>query len=121
MNYIRLVNTGMVAAAIDAGLIIQIVNGEGEWVSLTKEDADSGFGIMWDMYFMYAKPLPGRRTDRRPGARAMVDFESGCQVPPRGWWCSREPGHEGPCAAYPKYSHENKLETDVLRTSFHEG
>jgi hypothetical protein len=24
-----------------------------------------------------------------------------CTVPPEGWWCSREPGHEGPCAARP--------------------
>jgi len=23
----------------------------------------------------------------------------GCELPPEGWWCSREPGHEGPCAA----------------------
>lgn len=23
----------------------------------------------------------------------------GCEVPPRGWWCSREKGHEPPCAA----------------------
>lgn len=22
-----------------------------------------------------------------------------CQIPPEGWWCSREAGHEGPCAA----------------------
>lgn len=22
-----------------------------------------------------------------------------CDRPPTGWWCSREPGHEGPCAA----------------------
>jgi hypothetical protein len=22
-----------------------------------------------------------------------------CELPPPGWWCSREPGHEGPCAA----------------------
>jgi len=22
-----------------------------------------------------------------------------CQLPPKGWWCSREAGHEGPCAA----------------------
>jgi hypothetical protein len=22
-----------------------------------------------------------------------------CDVPPEGWWCSREAGHEGPCAA----------------------
>jgi len=24
-----------------------------------------------------------------------------CNVPPEGWTCSREPGHEGPCAASP--------------------
>jgi hypothetical protein len=25
----------------------------------------------------------------------------GCKLPPPGWWCSREPGHDGPCAARP--------------------
>ena len=31
-------------------------------------------------------------------------LESGpyCEVPPEGWWCSRLPKHEGPCAARPK-------------------
>jgi len=24
-----------------------------------------------------------------------------CKLPPAGWRCSREPGHEGPCAARP--------------------
>ena len=24
-----------------------------------------------------------------------------CEVPPIGWWCSREKGHDGPCAARP--------------------
>ncbi len=24
-----------------------------------------------------------------------------CTMPPPGWWCSRAPGHEGPCAARP--------------------
>ena len=24
-----------------------------------------------------------------------------CAVPPKGWWCSRAAGHEGPCAARP--------------------
>lgn len=24
-----------------------------------------------------------------------------CDKPPAGWRCSREPGHEGPCAAWP--------------------
>ncbi len=31
----------------------------------------------------------------------MVAHDQGCQLPPPGWWCSREPGHEGPCAARP--------------------
>ncbi len=22
-----------------------------------------------------------------------------CNIPPEGWWCSRDKGHEGPCAA----------------------
>lgn len=26
-------------------------------------------------------------------------IERACTVPPKGWWCSREAGHEGPCAA----------------------
>jgi hypothetical protein len=25
-----------------------------------------------------------------------------CTIPPEGWYCTREPRHEGPCAAYPK-------------------
>jgi hypothetical protein len=24
-----------------------------------------------------------------------------CRIPPHGWFCTREPGHEGPCAAIP--------------------
>jgi hypothetical protein len=28
----------------------------------------------------------------------MTDIER-CDVPPEGWWCSREKGHDGPCAA----------------------
>jgi len=23
-----------------------------------------------------------------------------CKVPPKGWLCTRQSGHEGPCAAY---------------------
>jgi hypothetical protein len=35
--------------------------------------------------------------------RARLD--QGCTVPPFGWWCSRTPGHDGPCAARPIGSH----------------
>lgn len=36
-----------------------------------------------------------------------------CEVPPPGWWCSRTPGHDGPCAAREidqKVSPERKAE-----------
>lgn len=39
------------------------------------------------------KRLEAAATD--PGA----PVDQGCKVPPAGWWCSREPGHDGPCAA----------------------
>lgn len=29
-----------------------------------------------------------------------------CTIPPPGWWCSRGPGHEGPCAARPLCEHD---------------
>lgn len=25
----------------------------------------------------------------------------GCTLPPKGWYCTRESGHDGPCAAWP--------------------
>ena len=27
-----------------------------------------------------------------------------CNRPPTGWNCTRDVGHEGPCAAYPEYT-----------------
>jgi len=36
--------------------------------------------------------------------RAQPDGEAsqaGCTVPPEGWYCTRAPGHDGPCAAWP--------------------
>ena len=29
----------------------------------------------------------------------ITDHPEMCHAPPPGWWCSRHPGHEGPCAA----------------------
>lgn len=37
--------------------------------------------------------VPHREYDRRVKAGE-------CLRPPTGWWCSREPGHDGPCAAH---------------------
>lgn len=28
-------------------------------------------------------------------------YDPPCNVPPEGWYCTRKPGHDGPCAAYP--------------------
>ena len=25
-----------------------------------------------------------------------------CKLPPKGWYCNLEDGHEGPCPTYPK-------------------
>jgi len=27
--------------------------------------------------------------------------QTACTVPPEGWYCTRAPGHDGPCAAWP--------------------
>jgi len=34
-----------------------------------------------------------------------------CKVPPKGWLCTRQPGHEGPCAAYRNVRMPHKLLT----------
>lgn len=45
---------------------------------------------------------------RRAHAKELVRYQfppsmrkPGCTLPPAGWYCTREPGHEGPCAAWP--------------------
>ncbi len=42
--------------------------------------------------------------DQRYGmiAYGFVVYLAKCDVPPPGWYCTREAGHEGPCAAYEK-------------------
>lgn len=50
----------------------------------------------------------GYRIRRTPGPRdektRYAEDMSQCTIPPPGWWCSREPGHDGPCAARPRSS-----------------
>ncbi len=31
-----------------------------------------------------------------------------CTIPPEGWWCSREAGHEEPCAARPVEAQDSR-------------
>lgn len=62
----------------------------------------------------YRAPRPGSWLDRASRGlecepcmvRRAFTFDDdapwqGCDVPPEGWWCSREKGHEPPCAARP--------------------
>jgi hypothetical protein len=42
----------------------------------------------------HAERLVYTQTGPEPGRES-------CNRPPPGWWCSREPFHEGACAAYP--------------------
>ena len=38
------------------------------------------------------RPAKREHGWEKPGPRA-------CNLPPRGWYCTRDAGHEGPCAA----------------------
>jgi hypothetical protein len=37
------------------------------------------------------------------GVKLPWSFKLPCNVPPKGWLCTRESGHDGPCAAVPQF------------------
>lgn len=37
-----------------------------------------------------------------------------CTIPPKGWTCSRDAGHEGPCAASPVAPYEEYLDSVIV-------
>jgi hypothetical protein len=41
--------------------------------------------------------------------------ETRCEVPPAGWWCSRVPVHDGPCAAREAAWHLRKRRREWIR------
>lgn len=45
---------------------------------------------------MYARGMHSNRPHR---SQWTPPPNQGCKLPPRGWYCSLEPGHLGPCAA----------------------
>lgn len=42
-----------------------------------------------------------------------------CDRPPKGWYCTREADHDGPCAAYKKRGFWGQL-VDAVGTAFGE-
>lgn len=47
----------------------------------------------------YVKGLEDKRIQFLKLMEAKSVAPGRCTIPPSGWWCSRKPGHEGPCAA----------------------
>ncbi len=41
--------------------------------------------------------------------------ENKCHTPPKGWECTRQPGHEGPCAAVPSKKKKPGFFRELLR------
>lgn len=62
-----------------------------------------GFTVMRG--YCYSGVQPKDETFEIPDSLTMVTEANNerqtprCQIPPSGWWCSRDVGHEGPCAA----------------------
>ena len=42
-----------------------------------------------------------------------------CTIPPAGWSCSREPGHEGPCAASCAFPYDEYADKVLSNLRFH--
>lgn len=61
-----------------------------EWV--TSPDAHWGDKISWHTANEIAQRIDEANSEQNVS----------CDLPPEGWYCTREKGHEGPCAAYPE-------------------
>lgn len=65
--------------------------------------------VLYDLAFGYVSGFPVRdiipfalRSLFPVGTIAGAEAQPiTCEVPPPGWWCSRDAGHDGPCAAHP--------------------
>ena len=58
----------------------------------------SGFPVRDIIPFAVRSLFPGRRRVHVTADEVQLIT---CEVPPPGWWCSRDEGHDGPCAAHP--------------------
>lgn len=64
---------------------------------LAKEEVDKILGLIE----LYASPQPVafHRASFLSGYEAAQSDANFCDVPPQGWLCTRQAGHDGPCAA----------------------
>lgn len=78
------------------GFEVERFNGE-DGVEVLIRDTDSP---EWTSGLAWAKTSPETIVTMLADAyEALTRNSEKCNVPPQGWWCSREKGHEGPCAA----------------------
>lgn len=72
------------------------------------------------LWKMAAEWLEQQQAMPDPGVDRILDMardlDNECDVPPIGWRCTREKGHEGPCAALPMKGYEEILE-EALKLS----
>jgi hypothetical protein len=60
------------------------------------------FGMMFGFWNANADTPLDSETDAPFPSELMNEFKPGsCSVPPNGWFCTGDEGHEGPCAAVP--------------------
>lgn len=86
---------------MDAGFLIRKALGahdDAGWTVIVQTACYEDYGVTPGM----AAGLNRSIDDRVPVVfRRILPRVNGCPVPPPGWSCTREPGHEGPCAAVP--------------------
>lgn len=64
-------------------------------------DPGSGYGADAPCLFCKLRGLLAKERVRQIVNRARRAGEGGCDRPPVGWSCTRDAGHDGPCAAVP--------------------
>jgi len=58
---------------------------------------------MADVYYRDDEPLSAADAAKIDAAwENYKKLLNRCNIPPEGWYCTRTPGHSGPCAALPE-------------------
>jgi hypothetical protein len=76
-------------------------NARVRWLNGTVTEVPSGALSDFDALIQDHEKKLSTHLATRAKLEAMAQQLGACTRPPEGWSCSREPGHEGPCAARP--------------------